>query len=428
MIAFEAMSISTAMPVVARDLGAIREYGFVFSAFLTPFLLGGVLAGSWGDAAGPRPALTAGLALFGGGLLVCGLAESLEVLLVGRAVAGAGAGLLAVSMYVAIAAIIPGELQPRLFSLISAGWVLPGILGPALAGFLAEHVSWRAVFLLVPPLTVPPALALLPRVRHLGNDDPGRTSPLARVVAGAALAVGVGGLQWGLGSLDTVGGALPVVATVAGAVLTGLAFPRLTPPGTARLGRGLPTVIALRGLYCMAFFGVESFVPLMLVTQRGLSPTLAGITLSLGAIGWTVGSYIQGRPNLAVPRHVLLSAAGIVVGLSTWAMTATIRPEVPVWLASVAWAVAALGMGLGMASVSVLTLRLSLPHEKGVNSAALQLSDALGSALGIGLAGAAFATWHDPVAGDAALFTGIWLAGGAVAVFAGLVAPRARTA
>jgi predicted MFS family arabinose efflux permease len=249
-----------------------------------------------------------------------------------------------------------------------------------------------------------------------------------RIVAGAALAVGVGGLQWGLGSVKTVGGPVPLLLAALGAVLTGLAFPYLMPAGTVRLRRGLPTVIALRGLYCAAFFGVESFVPLMLVTQRGLSPTRAGITLSLGAIGWTIGSYIQGRPDLVVPRHVLLSAAGLVAGLGIWAMVAAIRPEVPVWLASVAWAVAALGMGLGMASVSVLTLRLSAPHEKGVNSAALQLSDALGSALGNGLAGAAFAFWHDPTGSDAALFTGIWLAGGVIAVFAGLVAPRARPA
>ena len=108
-------------------------------------------------------------------------------------------------------------------------------------------------------------------------------------------------------------------------------------------------------------------------------------------------------------------------------MVVTIRPGLWVALAPVCWAFAAFGMGLGMSSVSVLTLRMSRPDEQGRNSAALQLSDALGTALGIGLSGAAFAAWHSPSGADATLFTGIWLAGGAVAVFAGLVAVRARS-
>lgn len=425
------MSISTAMPVVAADLGAIRQYGFVFSTFLTAFLFGGVVAGSWSDRSGPGAPMTFGLVLFAIGLLACGLAPSLAVLLLGRAVAGLGAGLLGVTLYVAIAQIFPKALQPQLFSLVSAGWVLPSIVGPGLAGALAEHVSWRAVFLLVPPLSGPPALALLPQLRQLrhGPDagsgpGPGRGSGSRRLAAGALLALGVAGIQWGLGS---AGRPVALAVAAAGAVLVLVTFPRLSPPGTMRLGRGLPTVIALRGLYGAAFFGVESFVPLMLITQRGLSPTEAGLALSLGAIGWTVGSFLQGRPGLRIPRYRLLVAGGLFVGLSQWIMIATIRPGLPVLLAPVCWAVAAFGMGLGMSSVSVLTLRFSSAEEQGRNSAALQLSDALGTALGIGLAGAAFATWHSPSGSDAALFTGIWLACGAVGVFAGLVAVRVRT-
>jgi MFS family permease len=419
------------MPVLAVDLHALRYYGFAFSLFLTASLLGIVISGGWCDARGPLWPVRSGLVLFGGGVLVCGLAPTFVVLLVGRALAGAGAGLLIVGIYVVIADVFPLPLQPRMFSLLSAGWVLPGILGPVVAGWLAENVSWRAVFLLVAPLVVPPALALLPRLSPRAAAAGGNTAVrmVPRILAGCALAAGVLALQWGLSGLGRLTGPArwsAVVALVAGPVLVLVGFRPLVPAGTLTLGRGLPTVVLLRGLYSATFFGTESFIPLMLVTQRGLTPTQAGLVLTGATLGWTAGSFVQARPRLGVPRHLLLVIGASILGVSQAALVLAVRPPVPAWVALPIWALTAFGMGLAMTSTSVLTLRFSRPGSQGSNSAALQLSDALGGALGIGLSGAAFAAWHHQAGDDALLFTGIWLAAGALSLVAAAVGFRAR--
>lgn len=437
------MAVSTAMPVVAADLSAIRSYGYAFSLFLTASLLGASVAGAWCDRAGPVWPMRVGLMLFGAGLLVCGVASSFSVLLGGRALAGAGGGLLGVSMYVVIADVYPSALQPRVFSLVSAGWVLPGIIGPVIAGWLAESVSWRLVFLLVPPLTVPAALALLPRLApgpvvgreptSPGGQDPAQNSPAGetarpgqRALYGAGLALGVVLAQWALGRVDDTP-ALGLVA-VAGLVLAGLAYTRLAPAGTLRLARGLPTVVALRGFYAATFFGVESFIPLMLVTQRGLSATEAGLVLTGGAVGWTVGSFVQSRPGLRMPRHRLLAVGALVLAVSEAGMALVVHPWLPAVVALPIWAVTALGMGIGTATLSVLLLRLSSPGEEGRNSSALQLSDQTGAALGIGLTGAAFAAWHHPEGSDVTLFSAMFLVSAVVALAAAALAFRARAA
>ena len=152
------------MPVVAQALHGLREYGLAFSVFLTTLLLGVVVAGGWCDARGPAGPVRAGLACFAVGLLVCGLAPTYTVLLVGRAVAGVGGGLVVVAMYVVVALVFDESVQPRVFGYISAAWVLPSVVGPAAAGWLAVHVTWRAVFLLVPPLVVVAAVVLLPNL------------------------------------------------------------------------------------------------------------------------------------------------------------------------------------------------------------------------------------------------------------------------
>ena len=101
-----------------------------------------------------------------------------------------------------------------------------------------------------------------------------------------------------------------------GAALVAGALPRLVPPGTLRSARGLPSVVAVRGLFAGTFFAAETFVPLMLVEQRQLSPAVAGLSLTGGALGWSLGSYIQGRPASRAPRHVLLAVGGLLIAAS----------------------------------------------------------------------------------------------------------------
>src|SRR6202050_1429334 len=87
-VASEALAVVTVMPVVARDLGGFRLYGWVFSAFMLGSVVGIVVAGREADRRGPAIPFVAGLVLFGAGLAVGGLAPSMEVLVAGRGLRG----------------------------------------------------------------------------------------------------------------------------------------------------------------------------------------------------------------------------------------------------------------------------------------------------------------------------------------------------
>lgn len=428
LIAFEALGVATAMPVVAEDLDAVRSYALAFSLFLTTSLLGTVLAGGWADVRGPRGPVVVGLALFCGGLVVCGLAPTFAVLLAGRAVSGLGAGALVVALYVVIARCYPDHERPRVFAWVSAAWVLPSVLGPPVAGWLATDVTWRVVFLAVPPLVVVATGALWPVLRSLGGVADGGTAGAAtrrrRAVLGLVLAGGALLLQWGA----QAGAAAPVVAVavLAGLVALGVSVPRLLPPGTLRARRGLPSVVAARGLLTAAFFAAETFVPLMLVRERGLSPAVAGLVLTSAALGWAAGAWLQGSPRLPIGRVGVLALGGAVVGLAVAVVPVALLPAVSPAVLAPLWAVAGVGMGLGMSVSSVLTLALSAPGEEGRSSAALQLSDALGSVLGIGAAGAVFAALHTRDGQDGGVYLLIWVGCAVVGLVAAGVGRRAR--
>src|SRR5688572_6364896 len=93
-VAFEAMAVVTVMPTIARDLDGLPLYALSFAAPLASGVIGMVAAGGWSDRRGPGPPLVVSLVLFSLGLVACGTAPTMEVLVAGRVLQGLGGGAL----------------------------------------------------------------------------------------------------------------------------------------------------------------------------------------------------------------------------------------------------------------------------------------------------------------------------------------------
>jgi len=427
-VAFEAMAVSTAMPTVARELDAVRSYGFAFSAMLTAQLLGIVLAGVWSDRSGPLPGAVTGQVLLAGGSAICGSATTFPVFLAGRVLTGLGGGLLVLMLYVIAGRVYPEAIRPRLFTLVSAAWVLPSLLGAPISAFLTTHLSWRWVFWGV----VPPILLTMAALAHARSRvDP--TSMTASVAtrdhtahvraawAGLGIAVAAGALQFGTHELRADWSPKTAVG-VAGLVGVVLVAPLLVPAGTWLMRRGLPSVMLARALYTAAFYAGITYVPLFLVGQRGLSLQTAGLSLAVGAIGWAGGAWYQGHDTLHLPRYRLVEVGGALLTAGLLVLSAVAWLELPWWLTPLALVLTGTAMGLGVTTTTVLSLELSPMEEHGEASSSLQLADVLGSVLGIAAATAAFAARHVP-GEDAALFGAIFFG---LAVIAAVVVPTGQ--
>ncbi|HZQ28340.1 MAG TPA: MFS transporter [Acidimicrobiales bacterium] len=388
-IAFEALAVTTALPVVVKDLGGLRLYGWAFSGFMLANLVGITLTGPVADRIGPlRPAL-GGLALFAGGLGVSGAAPTMLVVVVGRVVAGLGAGTLVSVAYVVIGLGYPEARRARMFAILSSAWVLPSLFGPLIAGTVAQHFGWRWVFFGLMPLMVLDACLIVPPLRSLRPAAPGDGAPHTPIPFADAtrLAAGAGLVLGGIGARSALGAAV----AVAGFFVAQRPFARLVPAGTLRARGTLPTAIALRGLTAFAFFTFDAFLPLTLTTLRHQSPTHAALTLTAGGVSWAAGSWVQerrgarwGRRRTAV-TGVLLLMAGMAVASLIFVRSA------PVLLAPLGWLLSGLGMGLCYPTTSLTVLAEAPEGRVGSASSALQLCDVLGVAIGTGLGGAAVA-------------------------------------
>jgi MFS family permease len=380
-IAFETIAVATAMPVAARDLDGLTYYAWAFSLFLIGMLVATVVCGRLSDRIGPAKPLVAGLVIFLAGLVIAGTAQHMVQLVAGRLVQGLGSGAMNVAIYVCVAIAFSRTQRPKMFTYISAAWVLPSFVGPPAAAWLTQHLSWHWVFFAVIPLVIfggGMALPSLLRMMHSYQppSDTNAQKP-APLWAAGLLAVAAATLQFAGQRLDLV--AIGLLIGGLGALL--VALPPLMPPGFLRFHRGLSQVIQTRGLLSGAFFGGEAFVPLMLVEQRGVPLLQAGAVLTVGAVGWTAGSWLQARPWLRIRRDALITLGcwSVVIGLALVTLIAFV-PTIPYALVAVGWTFAGLGMGLAVSSSSLATMSLSATSDQGRNAASLNVYDALGSA------------------------------------------------
>ncbi len=427
-IAFEFMAVATALPVAARELGGLRLYPWALTGFLGAAMFANGVAGEVCDRIGPRLPVIGGCAAFAAGLVLSGLSTSMPMLICGRVVQGLGAGFTIVAVYVMIAQCYPETHRPRIMSLLSTAWVVPSVVGPFIAGGLTQYVSWRWAFLSLAPLIPIPLLAVLPRLSRTTASDTRRTG---RVWLAAAMAVGAALMQWAGLAAEHAHWFTAGAAVLVGLGLVVVSARTLFPPGTLRLKRGLPSVIAFRGVTAGGFFSCQAFVPLMLVEHRGATPTLAGLAVAGTALGWSAGSAWQGRSQLTMRRSGLVrlgsSVAAVGVLFTASAAVVTDAVTVPAWTAGVGLLIGGLGMGLSMSSNAVLLFDFSPPDDRGANSAAIQMSDSLGGLLVIGGAGVLYALGRSTLA-PTELYSWIFAVSFAVMLLATFVAFRVRPA
>jgi MFS family permease len=397
-VASEALAVVTVMPVVARDLGGLRLYGWVFSGFMLGSVVGIVLAGREADRRGPAVPFVAGVTLFGAGLAVAGLAPTMGVLVAGRVLQGLGAGAVPAVAYTSIGRSLTGPLRARMMAVLSTAWVAPGLAGPALSAEVARLFGWRWVFLGLLPLVAVAGSMAVPALIRLG--PPGvvqaqehRLIDGLRTAAGAAMILAGLTLTAGSGAkVADYGAKVAGLALIAAGGATGLpALRRLVPAGTLTARRGLPATIACRGLLTFAFFGADAYVTLTVTGVRHRSTLVAGLAVTGATLAWTVGAWIQARLSDTWEGRRLVRTGLLIILAGIAGMILVLQPAVPVVTGLAAWTVAGLGMGLAYAPLSLMMLQEASPGQEGQASASLNLTDVLGTAIGIGVGGAAVA-------------------------------------
>jgi MFS family permease len=385
LVAFEVTAVITALPTITDELGGDSLYGVSLACYTLANLVALVAGGELSDRRGPVVPFCISVVLFVAGLVVAATASSMVMIVVGRTLQGAGTGGFSPIAYVLVKRAFPTDRHAAMYAFLSAGWVLPSLFAPAIAGWITDSFGWPWVFWGIIPLAVAVgALAAQPMRRYGPVEGVAISSrvPQALVAAG-----GIGALVVGLQFANPLAA---VSTSIVGAGFAVVALRRLLPPGFGRARQGFAALIAVRIAATAAFLGVDSFVPLAADRIHGASPLVQGFVIIGAALTWTVGQWYRVRypgssPAAAIRQGfvVLLLGIGLVVPVlsASWPLAATFA----------AWAVGGLGMGLLFNPSTTASMSYASEGNEGLVSGQVTLADAVGFSLMGGIGGATVA-------------------------------------
>ncbi len=394
--AMEGTVVATAMPTIAGTLGGVEYYSWIFAAFMISSSVMIPLYGKLADTLGRKPVLLGGLTLFVIASLLCGLAQSLPMLVMFRVLQGLGAGALQPLGLTITGDLFKVEERGRIAAIFGAVWATAGVTGPMIGSLIVEHLSWHWIFFINLPLGLLAGGILWVNYheeveRRPANLDLTGAMLLAGAVVLALLGadrVGRGGEIWFLVSAFCVVGFLIQEKRAPEPVIARELFHR-----PLILFTNLSNVIVGAVLFTMI-----SFLPLHVEGVLRMNPMMAGACLLPMGVCWPISSSFTGRLLKHFSLRTLAVGGMALVVTATMVIAATQVLEWNFWFLPLGMAF--LGAGFGTFTTPLLfAVQNSVEwNERGVATSLVLFFRGVSGVVAVGLLGAGLA-WllrHSP--------------------------------
>ncbi|MEJ8546667.1 DHA2 family efflux MFS transporter permease subunit [Brevibacillus borstelensis] len=389
--------VSTAMPTILNELGGLSLYSWVFAIYMLASTTAMPLYGKLADLFGRRKMYLIGLFLFLAGSALCGMAGTMEQLIVFRGIQGLGAGALMPIAFTIIGDIYPPDKIGRFQGLFGAVFAVSSILGPAAGGFIAEHVSWNWIFYLNLPIGIPGFLILATALKERKNEERRPIDWLGAITLSGAI---VSSLLALVLTGDKPGTEVPyhwgrpeIIGLFSiGMILLGLFVWIETKAKEPIIPLHLFKfrVIAfgnIAGFFVSAgLFSAIAYLPLFVQGVIGVSPSVAGYILTPLMLSTVVTSTIGGRLMSKVSYRAILvpSLAFMAAGYLCLSQMSVDTSILQIVLCMI---IVGLGMGavyptLGTAAVRAVGFQL-----RGVATASSQFFRSIGGMIGVSVLG-----------------------------------------
>jgi MFS family permease len=379
----DALMVITALPTAAEEIGGVGLIAATVGATSVTVAITFPIAGTVIDRSGAGLAFAIACILFAIANVVGGLAPSMPVVTLSRAILGLGAGFMFAVPLGLFAIRVPDELRPRAFGINAAMWGVSALIGPLLGAILTSTVGWRWVFWV--------NLPMIAIVAWAGKLALRQHPPVERVTERASLNV-IGPLLLGAivaSMLAASHDSIPVAVLIPTALVAAVGFVwyerHTSTPVFTHSTNAIAANVAAFGAG-VVFLGAETYLPLQLQVGFHHGVAVVGIALLLCTLGWTTGSMGAARINLGTRSQVMLGTAMTVVATVVMAL-----PFGGAVLVIVAYACSGLGMGIASPALFAAVLADKVEGKEGQATSTIPLTRQIGSGVGAAVAGIVFA-------------------------------------
>jgi len=392
LFAIDATIVSTSMPTIVSKLGGLELYSWVFSIYMLTSALTTPIFGKLADLFSKRRLMLVGIGIFLLGSILCGAAQSMEAMIVFRAIQGLGGGAIYALSFIVVGVLFPADQRARIQGFISGIWGIASIFGPLAGGLIVEYANWRWIFFVNLPLI---ALATVLIVIGLKEVREERRAAKLDLAGTGTLLVGLLLIFYALAqsaharhplNAETVG--LMVAGTVILVIFYFIerrAAEPIIPLDLFRLGL-YKSSITIATLCAMGVFGAISYMPLYLQGVLGMTATGTGLVILALSMGWTIGSLTAGQGINKIGYRYVAAAGMLLLALGYGVF---IVPYLNFGIAAVVLSASAIGIGMGMANLTTLVAaQTAVAHHRiGVATSTVMLFRTFGGAFAVSLMG-----------------------------------------
>lgn len=389
--------VGAALPVIGRSFGDLQNVPWVATAYLLTGTAVTPVVGKLSDIHGRRATMLAATALFLVGSILCALAPSLVVLILGRAVQGLGGGSLIVIAMTILGDIAAPKDRAKYYTYFVVVFASAGALGPALGGFFAQYLHWTVIFWINLPLGLLSLLISNVQLRRLPRH--GRSHRLDLV--GAALvmvatatfmaAIDLGGSRFPWDSAPVVGLAVLSAASWAGFAMRLRTAPEpLVPLGVLSNPIVIFAVFA-NAMGSSSIIVLNLFMPMFLQLLVGLGASHSGLLLMTLMFSFNVGAGISGYVTGLVRRYKVLPMIGLVLALSATVALGVAADRIGLMTIEALLTIVGFGFGT-VPPVATVALQNAVERaELGAATASLNFVRSLAGTIFVGVFGALLA-------------------------------------
>ena len=387
--------VSTALPTIVADLGGIEKLSWVVTGYILASTIVAPLYGKLGDLFGRRNMVFLAVSLFLVGSLLCGLAQSMEMLVAARLIKGLGGGGLFVLALSVMGDVVSPRDRPRYQGYFAAIFSISAVAGPLVGGWIVEVLTWHWIFFINLPIGLIAILAFAfgfkPRgIRQARKVDWMGAIALSTTLGALILVASLGGhafawISWQSAALV----ALCLAALAAFIVIEHRVPEPLLPPSLFKINN-IRNATVLTMASGVTMLGAMTYVPLYLQIAKGLSPTASGLMVVPLTLGIMTASNIAGRYMSRTGHYRLLPAIGLGVHVVAALCLSRLAPDTPLLVFGCLMAFTGLGTGcIGPVLTTVVQNAAPVEHL-GSATASNVMFRQIGGTMAVAIFGAIF--------------------------------------
>lgn len=386
--------VSTAMPRIVTDLGGFDRFTWVTTAYLVASTTTVPIVGRLSDLYGRKAFFLAGIAVFLVGSVLAGTSQTMDQLIMLRAVQGIGGGSIMALSFTAIADLFPPAERGKYQGVFAAVFGMASVIGPTLGGFITDSLSWNWIFYVNLPLGLPVILLF---IRFFPNLKTGRASHrldyagmalLVLVVVPLLVGFSLGGVEYPWLSPEIVG--LLSFAAVMAIVFVLVEQRAEEPIIPLSIYANRIVSISLVVVFITGFgmFGAIIFVPLFFQGVLGASATSSGSFLTPMMLGMVVAAALSGQALSRLGGHYRTQGLiGIAIMAAGMLLMSRMTAETSFEQAVASIVVAGLGLGMTFPSFTISVQNAVPANLLGAATSATQFYRSVGGALGLAVLG-----------------------------------------